>query len=450
MKKIKNKILFCLIILLIAIIAVLIYSLKYIKNVDGGIIPNQITDEETNNGDETEEQKREEQFYVDKITYINIKECLNNYVSGLNAKKSKYYGYNEKGDYTFIVGDETINGEIYNLLSNSYINKKGINTQNVRNYVYKVEKSTFYTPIKIDVKFDSEYLKAYGIYGVLQDLEYNIIEESYLILNIDKLNQTFSVEQLSSLEELKNIKVDNVEEIAVKENNQYGDISGMLDEAVIKEYVDTYKSVTIGNPEIVYNNFLDEEYRNKKFGSLENYKKYVEENKETIIGIDIQKFNVEDFGTFMQYVGIDQNNKYYIFNAKTITDYTVLLDTYTVDTPQFTEKYNQSTTIERAGYNIQKCIDAINDKDYSYVYSKLSNGLKNNYYKTEESFVKVIKEKLFNVNKVNKTTKINEGDTYIYNLIVLNAENEEQQQNMTVIMQLKEGTDFVMSFSFDK
>ena len=128
--------------------------------------------------------------------------------------------------------------------------------------------------------------------------------------------------------------------------------------------------------------------------------------------------------------------------------YNLILDTYTIDLPQFLEKYNKANSIEKCGYNIQKCIEAINNKDYRYVYNKLDEEFKNNNYQLQEQFENIIKEKLFNSNKVSNASINNEGNTYIYNITVQDIENENNTQNMTIIMQLKEGTDFVMSFSF--
>ena len=51
-----------------------------------------------------------------------------------------------------------------------------------------------------------------------------------------------------------------------------------------------------------------------------------------------------------------------------ITNYEVVLDTYTIDLPEFLEKYNKNSDEIKCGMNIQKLFDAINDEDYSYVY----------------------------------------------------------------------------------
>ena len=62
--------------------------------------------------------------------------------------------------------------------------------------------------------------------------------------------------------------------------------------------------------------------------------------------------------------------------------YSVVLDTYTIDLPEFIEKYNSANEKTKVGLNIQKVFDAINNEDYEYVYNKLDNTFKQTNFKT--------------------------------------------------------------------
>jgi len=126
---------------------------------------------------------------------------------------------------------------------------------------------------------------------------------------------------------------------------------------------------------------LDKEYKQAKFSNVENFKKYIETNKTEIIGINPQRYQVTD-GTnnTKQYVIIDQNGHYYIIREKGVLDYSVILDTYTIDLPEFTAKYNNSTDEQKVLLNIQKCFEAINQQDYKYVYNKLDETFRNNNF----------------------------------------------------------------------
>ena len=144
---------------------------------------------------------------------------------------------------------------------------------------------------------------------------------------------------------------------------------------------------------------------------------------------------------------IDPNNKYYIFNETAVMDYTLMLDTYTIDLPEFTEKYENNSNVIKAGLNIQKVFDAINDKDYKYFYNKLDSTFRQNNFPTEESFKDYV-EKNFSNNQLVYDNGKESGDLYIYDVTVSEGtESNKQAVKKTFIVKLLEGTDFVMSFN---
>ena len=383
----------------------------------------------------------------DKKEYLSVKQCLNKYVSAINKNSSSYYGYDKNNNYTIIAKEETINTNIYSVLSTEYIRKNAITIANVQNFVYEIKANCFYIPLDIYKKGEYGNVKVYGIYGVIEDDNYNPIAQSYLILNIDEVNNTFSVEQLNSKEELDNVQIKEITAIENKINNMYQQ-TGLINDNLIIDYVTTYKRLALAYPEIVYNRYLDEEYKIKKFGSIEEYKKYVNNNKDSIKSINIEKYYSEEQREYTQYIAVDKNNKHYIFNVANTNDYKILLDTYTIDIPQFIENYNNANNNGKVGYNVQKIIDAINDGDYSYVYSKLDSTFKQNNFNSVEIFKQYIKNNLYNKNAVEQELdSSNQGEIYIYNINIKNLENENEHKKMTIIMKLGEGTDFTMSFS---
>ena len=144
---------------------------------------------------------------------------------------------------------------------------------------------------------------------------------------------------------------------------------------------------------------------------------------------------------------MDKNGKYYIIKEYSAMNYKIALDTYTTNEEEITEKYNNSTNKEKVGMNINKIFSAINTKDYKYVYEKLDESFKNNNLKTQEELEKYLESNLYNQNTVEFEEFEDREGTYIYIIKVKNVEDESQIKDMTVVMQLKEGTDFVMSFS---
>ena len=151
---------------------------------------------------------------------------------------------------------------------------------------------------------------------------------------------------------------------------------------------------------------------------------------------------------YNEYVCIDNNGNYYVFNEKSVMNYEIIMDTYTIDLPEFVEKYNSANSQVKVGMNIEKILEAINRKDYQYVYNKLDDTFKSNNYPSLKDFEEEIKEKLFEKNDLEYSNFTQEGNTYIYELKVKNLNNtEDKEKDLTVIMSLKENTDFVMSFN---
>ena len=57
------------------------------------------------------------------------------------------------------------------------------------------------------------------------------------------------------------------------------------------------------------------------------------------------------YNDYTQYVVLDENGRYYIFKESSVMNYSVLLDMYTVELQEFTDKYNSAKGEEKK-YNI--------------------------------------------------------------------------------------------------
>ena len=157
------------------------------------------------------------------------------------------------------------------------------------------------------------------------------------------------------------------------------------------------------------------------------------------------KYKIDETEEYTQYTILDQNEDYYIFRETGVMEYRVILDTYTIDLPEFLEKYNTASEQEKVAMNINKFIEAINAKDYAYAYSKIADSFKENYFKTQKSFEDYIKTHFYERNTITFNNFKNQANTYIYTTIITDkATNQRKEQNF--IVRLKEGTDFEMSF----
>lgn len=130
-------------------------------------------------------------------------------------------------------------------------------------------------------------------------------------------------------------------------------------------------------------------------------------------------------------------------------DFKMILDTYTIDLPQFIEKYNQANDETKVALNLQKVFEAINDEDYNYVYNKLDDTFKQNNFPTLESFEEYVKNNFYSKNTITKANYTMENDMYVYGLNISNADNENEFITKEFIVKLEEETDFVMSFNIN-
>ena len=377
-------------------------------------------------------------------SYYILEQCVYAYLDSINVNNSSYYGYNKNNEYVKITDENNI---IYNLLSKEYIENNNIVAGNLDNYIDKLEKKVFYIPLK--TKFiESDNLYKYAVYGYITDIYNEYIKDILIIVNLDFNNSTFSIEPVQENINIENIELDvnKLESIEENENNKFSYIQ-VNEETISSKYLDYYKKMLLSNVNEAYER-LNEDYKKNKFKSIELFKEYIKNNRDEILSASLNKYQVNKFDDYTQYICIDQNNNYYIFKETDLQQYTVILDTYNIDLPQFTEKYNSSTNAEKVLLNIQKVFEAINDGDYNYVYNKLDSTFKQNNFPTLDSFETYIKQNFYQNNSIGYSNYQTSGDLHIYEISITNSDDENSKViTKNFIMQLKDGTDFVMSFN---
>lgn len=377
---------------------------------------------------------------IDRNNYYMVENCVN-----------KYYSY-----YMSIYENKNHEEEdiikTYNLLDKQYIDVKSITKENLATILPKINESVV-NVYDMYVSKQNENISVYIVNGKLREKYTNELSDFKIMIKIDSKNGTFSV----LLQDYINVKYPNldvgntltievIDNIQKNRNNTYV-YEEISDKTYILDLFDRYKEEVLYNMELAYEK-LDGEYKTVKFTNFLGFKEYAEENISRHSAMKLEQYKAISKNEYKQYVGIDSDGYYYIFRETGFMEYTLILDTYTVALPEFLEKYNQANSVDKVGYNIQRVLDAINCKDYKYVYDKLDFEFKAFNYPTLESFTKDIKSKLFNLNEVKKVSSFTEGTTYAFKLTITDAKDNKKEQDMTVIMQLKEGTDFVMSLSF--
>lgn len=99
------------------------------------------------------------------------------------------------------------------------------------------------------------------------------------------------------------------------------------DEDMAKIYFNDYIYIMYSDVEKAYN-LLDESYRNKKFGSLDNYKIYI---KNLSSSHKVDSFYIDDIHKNKIYGVYDTSGNIFIFKTNGVMQYTVYLDDYTVE-----------------------------------------------------------------------------------------------------------------------
>lgn len=389
---------------------------------------------------------------ITKLDSQNIENTENNEIEleGIELVKdnTQYYSIlNIISGYYMNIGQKNAD-VIYNILDKDYISKQNINIDNIMKKVESVNGENPYYTVQQMYTQNSPEMVLYYISGRLQnDMFEKEYKNTYLIIYVDN-NKTYAIEPIEEVE-YKNIvntgKKSIIKTINQNENNEYSTIA-INDETITTRLLYNYKSLVQKDIQEAFNK-LDEGYRKAKFNNnIDEFKQYVDDTNMKYIMLS--KYSKSRLDDYTQYICIDQNGKYYIFKETSVMQYTIILDTYTIDLPEFTKKYQKASNEERVLINIQRFFDAINDGDYKYAYSKLDSTYKNNNFKTQSDFERYVNTNWFTTNKLTPIDVQKQGEVYLYNINISdNSGKDKKAINKNFVMQLTQGTDFVMSFS---
>lgn len=346
--------------------------------------------------------------------------------------------------------------KLVNLISDDYIKENGITSNNVLDKIKdeQIEYTDNYEFIINTVYFaeENDLIKTYFMNIFYYNMNNNKKYETKLMVQLDPVNMTFQVLPYNYMKEKGYDKLSvgdsysaTVKKIENKEDNSYKMVP-IPKNTMADRYFSIYLEYLKNDKEASYY-LLDKEYREKRFENINKYLEYIK--KADLENAVISKFQSYDYDEYTEYVCIDIEGRYYIFNEKSVMDYSIILDTYTLDLPEFLEKYNSTNEQGKVVLNIQKFIDAINSYDYNYAYNCLSEGFKANYFKNVQDFEKYIESTLYAKNEVSYESFEEQSGLYKYKVKISNKENEAESITKTFIVKLNDGTDFEMSFNVD-
>lgn len=350
-------------------------------------------------------------------------------------------------DEYFLTYSNNDSKKLINILDKNYIQENNITESNVLENCKKninidddfvfIAKNMYYN---LEDELFVIYVQGYLIeeYTYVEEGIISVKQEYSLIVKLDFSNMAYSINPNYSdkLEKVKN-------EVEANEDNFFEKI--LVDtKTVIDFYISRFWEENISDIKAGYN-ILEKSYREKKFGNIEEYEKYF--NNMTYSEIDTYSVIYND--DFTQYICLDLDGNYYIINVTACMQYSVMLDFYTIDIEKVKSEYDKGNEQQKVIINIQKVIEALNDKDYKYIYNKLYSDYKNNNYKTLEEFQNYMLDKFPNNVEISYNDFSKEGDIYIYNITLRENRLASKDINMQIIMKLNEGTDFEMSFNIN-
>lgn len=440
MEKIK-KIILILTILMFAIIFMIII-------LNGG----QNNDESPSNdfiaNNETEEKAFSE--IKDYETYYRVKSILNKYivyVKEINGDEKVETGkLNMTEDEIKNTLEKQGINAINKMLDEQYIEKMHISDENIKTKQKQYQKNDGNYNLNIEdmVKYELDT----NISIILTDAKLNN-QEFNTIIKLDMQNNTYSLFLDDFIEEYKynknmSKKDVNINSKSIDSNSFNSKIKVNATETnIVSDIFVEYKGKMINDTMTAYK-LLNDEYKQKKYGSYEKFESYVKNNEEKILTSQIDKYQITENNGIKNYICIDKSGRYYIFEEKDILHYEVMLDTYTVDLPEFLEQYNKSTDNIKCGMNIQKIFEAINNEDIDFVYEKMDNTFKQNNFSNKESFKSYAEKYLQNKEIEYKECEEN-GNIYIYTIEL--TDQNSNVDSKTIVMKLLDGTEFVFSFS---
>lgn len=449
-----KRIAIIMIAVLVIIILFFVISLLVIKNSNKA--NNQIKTDEQENIVNVKNEMQDNEMRVEEIadneTFYKIENCIKKFESYVNLDYNKQK--DELGNDT-LASEYKINTEeqkkeaILNFINRSYISTNNINETNILSAINSTEKETSVEAIKINQMKNSSVISTYVAY-VKKQVENNISFLYYVVSTNE--NGYFCIypinaNQYKDINDIKNVFL--VNDIQENERNTVVE-NNLTDGKIAERYFLEYKEKLLNNTQEAYNS-LNTEYKNKKFGNIQNFQIYINKNFDNLKLMQVYSYKITKENGYREYKVKCSYGRNMIFIEKLPKQFNVMLDDYTYITKSYEKEYNKMDDKTKVNNNIETFIQMINNKDYNQAYSKLNQEYKQSKINTEIIFENLIKERFYDTNSLEiiETQKENE---YYYSTIKLKNSKDTSKKdiNMTIVMKLTEKNDFEMSFSFDE
>ncbi len=279
-------------------------------------------------------------------------------------------------------------------------------------------------------------------------------EEYYIVLDVDFNNNSYRLQKITideyNMEINKEHNESNTKAISIEKKNYNGNKEVGIDEtySLLSGYVNQYKSYLEKDLNKAYK-LLDEEYREKKFNNSYNkFVSYINGIKDEIKNKTLDAYSKNDKDEYTEYeVNLDGEDTF-IFRSSELGKYTILLDSYTIKTQEFIEKYNDLSDTNKVGTNIDKIFKMLNNKEYEQIYNYLSETYKANNFETLAKFEKYINEKFFDYNYIGDINISEEQQYYLAKVTYSdNISSAAEYRKISIIMRLDDDAEFTIAFA---
>ena len=124
---------------------------------------------------------------------------------------------------------------------------------------------------------------------------------------------------------LGGIDTENYEYLKNYKSNEFLPVY-VTEEDMVKKYLNDYKNNMLFNVDDAFNS-LNKEYREKRFGDLNGYKKYLESILSlSIYSTEVEKYSVTNIGGNKLFNIYDKSGNQYLIKELSIMNYEVYLD----------------------------------------------------------------------------------------------------------------------------
>lgn len=202
-------------------------------------------------------------------------------------------------------------------------------------------------------------------------------------------------------------------------------------------YLEDYIFQVFNNTEKAYN-MLDEEYREKRFGNIENFVNYINEKANQLYNIEITQINVENSSETTIYKGTDEQGNYYHIIETDYMEYTLILDNYTM------QDYSTADNETKIKKSAEKFILMVNSADYTNAYNLLETTFRETNFPTEQDFINYIKTNWYERNII-ASKEIDENGICLVTIKQTLSTNSNKMQKKFKV-NIEEEMDFTIEF----